>query len=332
MSGLDHGSWFSKIEPDCMCRWPDLCSVICPRVILNVDDLVHLSHMPALTQLEFVPSDSFPASHPLLVFPNLHDLTLRCESSSLISRLLFRTRLLAITNFEVNILECPSKQELSSLLASVQASCAVLTIQSLRLICYPPLPRSVDGREARLLDLEYLRPCMAFSDLRCLTLDMEWNVDLSDSEVLALGLAWPKLEKLLINEHWGWNSEGGITPGGLLGLWETCRSLNEIAVSFDTRGYTQVYVYPSEALRNPELGPPPHLSIHVLDSAIEEESVDAIIEFFCNNATRWKSGLSLCVWDLQTRSTMEYWEYARWDDISRQVNSVFRIRSECGLG
>lgn len=49
---------------------------------------------------------------------------------------------------------------------------------------------------------------MAFSSLRQLELNTEWNVGLTDSELLALTSSWPHLEFLFINlelEHARWN-------------------------------------------------------------------------------------------------------------------------------
>lgn len=44
---------------------------------------------------------------------------------------------------------------------------------------------------------------MALSSLRELWLNIEWNVDLTDSELLELASAWPHLEGLFINVNWG---------------------------------------------------------------------------------------------------------------------------------
>ena len=62
-----------------------------------------------------------------------------------------------------------------------------------------------NGRKAEtpLLGLDDLRPCMAFSNLRRIELNTEWNVGLTDSDLPRLAPAWPNLEHLLINEYFG---------------------------------------------------------------------------------------------------------------------------------
>ena len=72
---------------------------------------------------------------------------------------------------------------------------------------------------------------MAVNNLHLIELNVERNVGLADSEVLALASAWPKVEPLLMNEDWGWNSLGGITPGGFIRLLQTSRSLHGVALA-----------------------------------------------------------------------------------------------------
>ena len=134
-----------------------------------------------------------------------------------------------------------------------------------------------NGRKAEtpLLGLDDLRPCMAFSSLRRIELNTEWNVGLTDSDLPRLIPAWPNLEHLLINEYFGWNTRGGITPDGLVQLLQTCRSLRAIAIAIDTRGYTEVPPT-SRALTSLGLTSPAAFHINVLDSIIEADSVPAI--------------------------------------------------------
>ncbi|KAF8420959.1 hypothetical protein L210DRAFT_806203, partial [Boletus edulis BED1] len=75
-----------------------------------------------------------------------------------------------------------------------------------------------------------LQPWMPLSNFRFISLAIEWVVNLSDSELLTWASAWPHLEHFLINERWGWNSQGGITPNGLLQLLQICPSLNKISL------------------------------------------------------------------------------------------------------
>ncbi|KAF8132956.1 hypothetical protein EV363DRAFT_1162755, partial [Boletus edulis] len=90
-----------------------------------------------------------------------------------------------------------------------------------------------------LLGFEDLQPCLAFSNLRVMYINVGWNVDLTDSDLLTLASAWPCLEDLSINMDWGWNTAAGIMPNGLLRLLESCRSLKRAALIIDPRGYTK---------------------------------------------------------------------------------------------
>lgn len=71
--------------------------------------------------------------------------------------------------------------------------------------------------------------------------------------------------------HYGRRGRLG-SPNGLLQLLgQTCRSLSEIALAIDTRGYTDF----RESLTSLGLTLPSSFSINVLGSLIEEESVPA---------------------------------------------------------
>ncbi|KAF8555288.1 hypothetical protein OG21DRAFT_1507825 [Imleria badia] len=262
---------FGKFFSSYICRWQDLNSLSCTSIPLDVGTFEHLSRMPALTRLSCSLS-AFPPSDSPLLFTNLYRLELFYEFLDSISQLLSRTRLPAITQFAVYVDSCPSKQGFSSFLASVQTSVVVHTIQELTF--GGEFLRMRD--EERLLGFEDLQPCMAFSTLRRIDLNLTWEVDLTDNELLTLASAWPHLEHLLINREWGWNTLGGITPNGLLELLRTCPSLSDIALAIDTRGYTEFRESPES------LGfmLPPTFCFNVLDSFIEEESVPAIAAFF----------------------------------------------------
>ena len=308
---------FNKIEPNYICRWRNLCSVICPRVVLDVDALAHLSRMSALTRLAFTLSATLPPSDSPLFFSNLHDLTLRSKSLDPMSRLLSQTRLPVITNFVAYIDHYPSRQALSCFLAGVPTSNVGHTIETLRLTQMVPLSSNVPRPEAPPLGLEDLRPCMTLSNLRRVELDIGRNVDLTDSQVLTLASAWRKLEFLLINGDWGWNLLSGITPGGLVQLLQTCRSLKGVALALDTRSYTESCQVPA-SLR---LTLPREFWINVVDSIIEAESVPTVATFFSGIAPCAESDYLLDAWKGEPMEEFpNRQEYAkRWDDVRCRV-------------
>ncbi|KAF8434138.1 hypothetical protein L210DRAFT_327799 [Boletus edulis BED1] len=162
---------------------------------------------------------------------------------------------------------------------------------------------------------------MAFSNLRCINLNIEWKVALTDSELLTLVSAWPYLQELLINRKWGWNTLGGITPNGILQLLQTCQSLSRIALTIDTRGYTEIP--PSPASLGLTL---PRMSIiDVLDSFIEEESVPAISVFFAGFVPH----LDCFIFSAWNDVGMHHNPYrdgceVRWDYVRKHVNEANR--------
>ncbi|KAF8559470.1 hypothetical protein OG21DRAFT_738776 [Imleria badia] len=317
-----------KIEPNDMCRWQNLCSVVCPCVALDVDTLAHLSRMPALTHLEFALSATLPlaASNSPIVCSNVHDFKLNSKSLETISRFLSRIQLPAITSFSAVMGSCPSRQELSSFFAGIQTSNAGHAIERLRFHQSPDPFSNVLHLECPNLGLEDLRPCMAFN-LRQLSLDIVWNVGLTDSDLLTLASAWPHLENLVINEFSGWNALGGITPDGLLQLLQTCRSLNCIALAIDTRDYTELP--PSGSPGSLGLTLPPRSNINVLDSVIEPESVPAVAAFFAGIApcsdfyfSAWRSHIML-----RRRGQNVYKSKDRWDEVYSRASEAVSRRS-----
>ncbi|KAF8547953.1 hypothetical protein OG21DRAFT_1449763 [Imleria badia] len=312
-----------EIGGDYICRWKNLRSVFCPRVALDVDALVHLSRMPALTRLSFMTSTILPVSDTPLFFSNLHDLTLHSESLHLISRLLSQIQLPAITKFTAFVFHSPSRQDLTSFFTCVQTSSADRTIKCLSLNQFSPLSDNAVRSEAPLLSLEDLRPCMALRNIRELRLNIEWNVGLTDSELLTLASTWPHLEDLFINVNWGWNTLCGITPNGLLQLLQTCRSLSRICLAIDTRGYVELP--PHGSLAGLGLTLPPSAYINVLDSIIEAESVPAVAAFFARIAPApnftlraWGS------WDMAKRPGREVYK-DRWDEVYRRANVLVSL-------
>jgi hypothetical protein len=305
-----------KLVSNRICRWKTLQTVDCLDILLDVDALVHLSRMPALTQLDCSLSATLPSPDSPLFFSDLRDMTLRSGSLHLISCFLSRTQLPVVTNFTAFIRNTPSRLDLASFWASVQTSNAGHTINNLALRQSPLLPSNVVRSEALLLCLQDLRPCMALSNLRQLVVDIKWNMGLTDSELVALASAWPRLEHLSINACSGWNTLGGITPDGLRQLLQKCRSLRSIALVIDTRGYTELP--PSGLLASLGLPLPHTIRLNVLGSTIEAESVPALAAFF---ACTPFSHFAFNAWGGRVVGPPDLRIYRdRWDDVCRRAN------------
>ncbi|KAF8545789.1 hypothetical protein OG21DRAFT_1491919 [Imleria badia] len=315
----------ATIEPNYICRWKNLCSMICPDFALDVDTLAHLSHMPALTDLQFALSATFPVSDSPLFFSTLHQLRVQSESWQPISRLLSRTRIPAITKFAASVRDNPSREELRAFLAGA-SSAGGSTIQIFDLYLWERCPNH--GRsEALFLFLEDLRPCMAFSNLCDLAFCVEWNVSLTDAELLVLASAWPRLKDLAINRSVGWNTRSGITPNGLVQLLHICPSLHRIALAVDTRGYTESELPPSGSLANLALRPRPFSYMNVLDSIIEEESVPVIAAFIASISR--SSSFTFWAWSIKSLLMHPDYEvnHDRWSEVYRRVKDSGRLRS-----
>ena len=321
---LQSSSVFRDFVSNYTCRWRNLEEVLYPGTSLNMDTLAHLSRMPALTRLEFMASTASGPCNSPLIFSGLHHMRLHSPSFPSISSLLSRILLPTIISFTALIASRrrPSKQDFSSFLMSLQTSNAGHSMESLvldnsELLTSSSSPIFDQGDVS--LDLEDLRPCMIFTSLRSIDI-IFWcnNVGLTDSGMLELATAWPRLENLKINSDWGWRTSGGITPNGLLQLLQTCRLLSQIALAIDTRGYTESPLSPAS------LGVtfPRALSIDVLDSVIEVESVPAIAAFF--TGITLCSKLSLCFWQgwrMPERADCLVYT-VRWGDIYRIVEDV----------
>ena len=269
----------SRVDPSFISRWRNLRTFTCPNISLDMEALVCLSRLPALTQLSLklsnTPLDPIPPSELPLLFSTLDTLELHSLSLASISRLLLHIRTPAITTFSAFFDRHPSKLDVSSIFAGLHTCNIGHTIRNLCVIenwivdcLYKPQAWSILG-------LEDLQPCMAFSNLRCIVLRMGLNVNLTDGELQTLVSACHLLKDLRINEEWGWNTLEGITPNGLLQVFQTCPSLYQIAVAIDTRGYTEFTPSPASllGLTFPKI-------MDVVDSCIEAESVPAIANFF----------------------------------------------------
>lgn len=301
-----------------ICQWQNLETVVCPEVALDVAALTHLAHTPTLTRLAFAVMAKPLTFNSPLIFSNLHDLTLRSHALYPIPRLFTWIRLPAITDLSVLIDNSLSGEELSSFFASVQTSGMGHIIQGLWL---SQLTSRYDERNplAFQIYLDSLRPCMAFSDLRCINLIIDWDVFLTDSDMLTLASAWPHLESLFINLDWGWNTGGGITPDGLLKLLQACPSLSRVGVPIDTQGYTECIGSPGSL----GLTSSRTFYINVLDSVIAVESVPAIAAYFANIAlccrlclTAWNS------WVMALEDPTREVYMNRWGDVLRQLGGA----------
>ncbi|KAF8441660.1 hypothetical protein L210DRAFT_3644914 [Boletus edulis BED1] len=318
-AGID----INRIDPKFICHWRNLQIFSCSKMPLDVTTLVHLSRLPALINLSFtlrstLPDQISPSDSPL-IFSNLDRLLLCSEFLGPVSHLLSQIRLPAVTYLTTYIDFRPARQDLSLFFANVRTSGSPRTIQALRLIQpYKWGETSVPG-DRPVLGLEDLRLYVPFSNLHSIRLDIEWKIDLTDSELLMLVSTWPCLEELSINREWGWNTFGGITPNGLLQLLQSCPLLTVIALAIDTRAK----IPPSPT----SLGFLPRLyDINFVDSFIEEGSVPAIAAFIASLVASCK--LYFRAWEsFGMKAPYGGVCHDRWRDVEGQVrDAVYQRR------
>ena len=320
---------FTEIEPNALSRWQNLSCVAYYSVALNMVDLAHLSRIPTLTRLECALRVTWPASDSPLDFTKLQILGLHSHSLETISQLLSQIRLPVITSLQARIEDRPSSQVLASFLAGVSTSNSGDTVEILRLDQW----HRFNGdalREAASPDFEGLQPYMKFRNLRKMKLNVTCDVALADSGLLALASAWPMLECFDVNAEWGWNTTGGITPGGLTQLLQTCPSLTEITVCLDTRGYTEVP--PSHVLKNLGLTLSPELWINVVNSAIEVECLPAVAAFFCALATCFNTRFCFLAWSCYPFLDPPDVYEKRWLWVERQIHDALCRHGKSGDG
>ena len=263
-------------------RQTNLQAFDCRGVILDADTISHLSKISTLTHLSFrLVLDVFdwiPSSGSAFVFSSLARLDIKSKSLESVMGLLSCTRLPVVEHLGVDFLGCPSKETFGSYITTVRNTCPShpLTSFEIRGMKPPIIFGGIYSESPHRLTLDDIGPCMAFSNLLHLNINLPWSVDLTDSDLLALVSTWPHVHTLLINNEWGWRTTGGITLHGLLQLLQKRRSLSTLCVAIHTESYTHL---PHEVETGflPQPGP---LMIDLADSPIQPADVPALVEVF----------------------------------------------------
>jgi len=270
-----------------ICCWKKLCSVRCNNVGLNTDALFHLSCLHSLLDLSFKVHDAVvdlthitlsPAS--TITFPVLDGLYLSSNHLTPIWRLLRHFRTPEIRDLSVGLLARPTSPDLMSFFAALQEACTHASLNNISLRVYhvnnEPGGIPLENPSPYYITFDRLRPLTVFANIKSLTLDIPCGADLNERELLRLASSWPHLETFEVGEDHDWTASSAITPGGFLQLLERCRSLRVLCFMFDCRGYTEIpQGHPWRGLTMPK-----HTFIHLLNSPIEEESIEALGVFF----------------------------------------------------
>jgi len=274
-----------------ICHWPNLFSVNCKQVDLNVAALSHLSRLHNLHHLEFRLHEevadliqSSQSSTSVLTFSTLLSLCMFSRSLASDWKFLHHFRLPVIRHLDVFLRVTPTMPELISFFAVLEETCAHNTLGSLYLILEDSFDfESLSSASEIVEDLppyyvtfDHLRPLTVFANILVILIDLGCGVDLNERELLCLASSWPRLNSFSVCSNQHWTASSGITPGGFVQLLERCRSLQSLDIVFDTRGYTEIpQGHPWSGLTMPGNA---YLDVH--SSLIEEESINALAVFF----------------------------------------------------
>ncbi|KAF8126067.1 hypothetical protein EV363DRAFT_1349681, partial [Boletus edulis] len=269
-----HVSGWAHVDTisDLICRWENLRSVRCYDVGLNADAVTHLSHLRKLRYMAFEVHDAvvdripaIPACASVLPFSALHDIYLASDSLIPICRILRRFYFPEVHSFLVALYTRPTAPNLMSFFVALQEACAHRNSLDNLSLCVRDTKNKTPLEDASsyYITFDRLRPLTVFTNIKSITLDISCGTDLNERELLCLASSWPRLET-------------AISPGGFLQLLERCRSLRVLYFMLDTRGYTEIpQGHPWRGLTMPK-----DSFIHLLNSPIEEESIEALSVFF----------------------------------------------------
>ena len=284
MSHWAHAATISGL----ICHWQNLSSVQCYDIALGVDALSHLSCLCNLLDMSFKVHDavvdqipSTQSSTPSLSFLALHCLFLLSDSLTPVWRLLHHFRLTVVHDLSVGLHIHLSAPDLMSFFMALQEACA--HHDSLNYLSLCAYERESESNNLSLkavfqyyITFDCLRPLAAFVNIKSITLNIPCGVNLNEDQFLCLASSWPHLESFKVGEHYDWTPSSTFTPGGFLKLLERCRSLRVLFFMFDACGYTEIpQGHPWCGLTMPK-----NTFLHLLNSPIEEASIEALGVFF----------------------------------------------------
>ena len=280
-------------------------------VIFDAAMILHLSRIPTLARLSLVwipdePDWTF-SSESAPVFSTLTHMEMGSQLLESVTILLSLTQLPVIEDLSVTFHACPSKEAFKSHLTTIRHTCSSVSLVTIKIraTLFSRFLSDVLIESGHRLTLGDVRPCMAFVNLRHVHINLQWYVDLTDSDLLALASEWPRMHSLVINDRWGWRTTGGITLQGLLQLLQACRSLSELCIAIRTDSF----VNPVHGFETGFLAPP-SLALSLADSPIRSVDVPALVDTF---KTLGMSACSFSAWDGISMANIEGAGQHKWD-------------------
>jgi len=255
------------------------------------------------------------------VFPALKSMTLTNTSIVPASKIFTHLRLLALESIHyVDMFH--SKDMIRSLAMALQTACGHKLLTNITLDgSISPGPQ---GAEPVTLGLDDVLPFAAFN-LTHMRIELDWSVDLKDTDLLRLASDCPRIESLSINHHFGWRS-AGITPACLVQVLRRCPLLGTFCIVLDTReSQTLTSGGPVDPLPSGT-----RWVAELADSVIEADSVPALAAFF-GDCVPSDGEFCFSSWDSgRVRTLHPGWQAyeERWKEVDKMVKEIVLERSK----
>ena len=184
---------------------------------------------------------------------------------------------MVVHDLSIGLHICLSAPDLMSFFVALREACAHHdSLNYLSLCAYERESESnnlsLEAAFQHYITFDRLWPLAAFVNIKSITLDIPCGADLNEDQFLRLASSWPHLESFEVGEHYNWTPSSALMPGGFLKLLERCRSLRVLFFMFDTCGYMEIpQGHPWRGLTMPK-----NMFLHLLNSPIEEASIEAL--------------------------------------------------------
>ncbi|EIW85670.1 hypothetical protein CONPUDRAFT_142143 [Coniophora puteana RWD-64-598 SS2] len=207
---------------------------------LDVPTLLHLAHLPALENLDTsLPIYGLDSSNTLQLakgaFSRLRDLAMWhghgfkqvIDIFDAIPR-----RLPELSKLYLNAEDRDGPDDIQRLNDIISRRVQVKALKELAIKEESTVMHSEDNWRVTLLTLQ---PALVFTQLESVILSTSRPISLTDSELVTLADAWPKLRSLAINPNYGWMSPSGLTISGLAAALDRWPELQYLALAINAR-------------------------------------------------------------------------------------------------
>ncbi|EIW81772.1 hypothetical protein CONPUDRAFT_152676 [Coniophora puteana RWD-64-598 SS2] len=322
--------------------WKYLRSLHCEE--LTADAIAHLASLPTLTSLTFAlthrtgvdTARSRVAGQP---FANLTSVSVVLNDLDLFAQFV---SLMSLSPTEVELF-MPANNTCSSRIEDVIRALAKhgtrRHLEKLRIVQtdYDGLPRlGTFTPRAQLLTIDSFRPLFKFKHLHTLHIDGFCAVQLTDTTLIELALAFPHLADFHLNANYGWQWPGDEKPPctfyALYALLHLCPRLHTLGLELNAENLagTAPSADVPEAYRRFPVPPPPNTAItHLALGESMAEDARAVAELLHAVMPNLES---ICVWDPESTTPDDdmmhlaicRWQTGIWRAVGENLNVLRR--------